>query len=250
VRRTRIICSLTTVALATILSSAALISQRAQAAATGCLPSDIIDLHNWKLTLPVNNAQEITLPALYIYQSPYFSHEACTAAVFRTPIGGATTPNSSYPRTELREMTGNGTALASWSNTGGTHEMDWRVAVDSVPPAKPQVVVGQVHDPEDDVIQVLYDGTKRAITYRWLGHTTGELVSGYQLGTFVDLRIVASGGAYQLYANGALKATQSRPGSGLYFKAGDYPQSSPGRGDNPNFISQVRISRLTVKHSP
>jgi hypothetical protein len=233
-----------------MLGSAALMSPRAQAAATGCLPSDIIDLHNWKLTLPVNNAQEITLPALYTYQSPYFSHEGCTAAVFRTPIGGATTPNSSYPRTELREMTANGTAMASWSNTSGTHEMDWRVVVDSAPPAKPQVVVGQVHDPEDDVIQVLFDGTKGAITYRWLGHTTGELVSGYRLGTPVDLKIVASGGAYSLYANGALKATQSRPGSGLYFKAGDYPQSSPSRGDNPNFVTQVRISKLTVKHSP
>jgi Alginate lyase len=250
VNSTRIIRAFAAVFCASTLSSAALMSPPAQAAANGCLPSDIIDLHNWKLTLPVNNAQEITLPALYTYQSPYFNHEACTAVVFRTPIGGATTPNSSYPRTELREMTASGTGLASWSNTSGTHEMDWRVAVDSAPPAKPQVVVGQVHDPNDDLIQVLYDGTKGAITYRWLGHTTGELVSGYRLGTPVDLRIVASGGAYQLYANGALKATQSRPGGGLYFKAGDYPQSSPGRGDSPTFISQVRISKLAVKHTP
>ena len=79
------------------------------------------------------------------------------------------------------------------------------------------------------LIQVLYDGSHRAITYRWLGHTVGDLVSGYQLGTPVDLRIVASGGSYSIYANGALKATQSRPGTGLYFKAGDYPQSNPGR---------------------
>jgi len=234
-----------------MLSSAALMSPPAQAAATRCLPSDIIDLNTWKLTLPINNAQEITLPALYTYQSPYFNHEACTAVVFRTPIGGATTPNSSYSRTELREMTGSeGTRLASWSNTSGTHEMDWRVAVDNAPPAKPQVVVGQVHDPNDDVIQVLYDGKAGAITYRWLGKTTGQLVSGYRLGTPVDLKIVASGGGFQLYANGALKATQSRPGSGLYFKAGDYPQSSPGRGDDPNFHSQVRISKLAVKHVP
>ena len=60
---------------------------------------------------------------------------------------------------------------------------------------------------------------------------------------------MASGGSYSIYANGALKATQSRPGSSLYFKAGDYPQSNPGKGDNPNFISQVRISKLTVTHT-
>lgn len=245
----RRIRALTALLFAILASSAASLAPPAQAAATGCLPSDIIDLHNWKLTLPVNNAQEITLPGLYTYQSPYLGHDGCTAAVFRTPIGGATTPNSSYSRTELREMTANGTGLASWSNTSGTHEMAWRVAVDSVPPAKPQVVVGQVHDPEDDVIQVLYDGSHHAITYRWLGHTVGDLVSGYQLGSFVDLRIVASGGAYQIYANGALKATRSRAGSGLYFKAGDYPQSNPGKGDSPNFVSQVRISKLTVTHT-
>jgi hypothetical protein len=141
-------------------------------------------------------------------------------------------------------------SLSGLGNYYSGTTLDKRQVATALVAVKPQVVVGQVHDPEDDVIQVLYDGTKRAITYRWLGHTTGELVSGYQLGTFVDLKLVASGGAFQLYANGALRATQSRPGAGLYFKAGGYPQSNPSRGDSPNFVSQVRISKLAVKHTP
>ena len=246
--RTRIICIFTTVVFASMVSGAALVWPGAQASGR-CLPGDIVDLQNWKLTLPVNNAQEIKQPALGTYESSYFNHlPNCTAVVFKTPIGGATTSGSSYSRTELREMTSDGSRLASWSGTSGTHEMAWRVAVDNAPPAKPQVVVGQVHDADDDVVQILYDGKAGAITYRWLGKTAGELVSGYQLGTYVDLKIVVSGGAFNLYANGALKATESRPSSGLYFKAGSYPQSNPSRGDDPNFHSQVRISKLAVKH--
>jgi hypothetical protein len=248
VNSTRIICVFTAVFLAGMLSSAALMSPRAQASGR-CLPSDIVDLQGWKLTLPINNAQDINQPELSIYESSYFNHlPDCTALVFKTPIGGMTTPNSSYPRTELREMTSDGTKVASWSATSGTHEMDWRVAVDSAPSAKPQLVVGQVHDAEDDVVQVMYDGEDRTITYRWLGKSTGDLVSEYQLGTYVDLKIVVSGGAFNLYANGELKASHSRPSTGMYFKAGSYPQSNPGRGDDPNAVSQVRISKLAVKH--
>src|SRR5688500_2041929 len=217
---TRVICVFTAVGFASMLGSAALTSQRAQASGR-CVPGDIINLRNWKLTLPINNAQEIKPPALKTYESRYFNHPpTCTSVVFKTPIGGATTSGSSYPRTELREMTGNGTRLASWSGTSGTHEMAWRVAVESAPTAQPQLVVGQVHDADDDVVQVLYDGKAGAITYRWLGETAGELVSGYQLGTYVDLKIVVSGGTFNLYANGALRASQSRPSSGMYFKAG------------------------------
>ena len=108
-----------------------------------------------------------------------------------------------------------GQKLASWSSTTGTHEISWRVAVDVAPVAKPQLVVGQVHDSEDDVVQVLYDGNDHAINYRWLGATAGTLVSDYELGTYVDLKIVVKDGTFSLYADGELKATQSRSADGL-----------------------------------
>jgi hypothetical protein len=64
----------------------------------------------------------------------------------------------------------------------------------------------------------------------------------------VDLRIVVTDGTFRLYANGALKATQSRSTKGLYFKAGNYSQSNPSKGDDPDRVTQVRISRLDVSH--
>ena len=215
-----------------------------------------LDLRNWKLTLPIKSAKEIKQPDLNKYERKWFTDEPpnadeppCTSVAFRTKVGGATTSGSEYPRTELREMKKKGTKLASWSSTSGTHEMSWRVAVDVAPEAKPQLVVGQVHDSEDDVVQVLYVGNDRAINYRWLGQTAGTLVNDYELGTYVDLRIVVTDGTFSLYANGEPKATQSRSTNGLYFKAGNYTQSNPSKGDDPDLVTQVRISKLSVSHS-
>lgn len=192
--RTRAILVFAVTLLASVLSNAGLPAQPAEAA-NACLPGQVLDLRNWKLTLPIKNAKEILQPDLNKYESKYFTDEPpapdqppCTSVAFRTPLGGATTSGSSYPRTELREMKKKGKKLASWSSTSGTHEMSWRVAVDVAPQAKPQLVIGQVHDPEDDVVQVLYDGNDGAINYRWLGQTAGTLVSDYERGTFVDLK--------------------------------------------------------------
>ena len=240
--------------LASALSSAGPPAQPAEAA-DNCLPGQVLNLTNWKLTLPIKNAKEILQPDLNKYESKYFTdvppspdEPPCTSVAFRTPLGGDATSGSSYPRTELREMKKKGKKLASWSSTSGTHEMSWRVAVDVAPVAKPQLVIGQVHDAEDDVVQVLYDGNDHAINYRWLGETAGHLVSDYGLGTYVDLKIVVKDGTFYLYANGELKATQSRSTSGLYFKAGNYSQSNPSKGDDPDLVTQVRISQLSVSH--
>jgi Alginate lyase len=159
VSKTRAILVFAATLLATVLSSTGPLAQPAEAADT-CLPAQVLALTNWKLTLPIKNAKEILQPDLNKYESKYFTDEPpspdeppCTSVAFRTPVGGATTSGSSYPRTELREMKKKGRKLASWSSTSGTHEMSWRVAVDVAPKAKPQLVVGQVHDSEDDVVQ-------------------------------------------------------------------------------------------------
>jgi hypothetical protein len=40
-----------------------------------------------------------------------------------------------------------------------------------------------------------------------MGETAGQLVSDYELGTYVDLKMVVKDGTFYLYANGELKAT-------------------------------------------
>ena len=93
-----------------------------------------------------------------------------------------TTSGSSYPRTELREM--NGAKLAAWSNTQGTHTLTVRQAVTALPAAKPDVVTAQIHDAEDDVMEVRLESGKLIAQYND-GRTDVTLDPRYTLGTAV-----------------------------------------------------------------
>ena len=77
----------------------------------------------WKLTLPVNGAQEIKQPALATYTSKYCElNGARTGVVFRAWHGGDTTSGSKNPRSELRE-TVDGKTEGYWVIEKGTHEL-------------------------------------------------------------------------------------------------------------------------------
>lgn len=223
----------------------------------GTLPSQILNLANWKLTLPLNSsgglggdAAEILQPQLASYcNSPYFVVNG-SGVQFRAPVNGATTSGSSYPRSELREMTNNGSALASWSTTSGTHTMFIDQAITTVPATKKHVVAGQIHDPSDDVITVRLEYPKLFVDHNGVAGNT--LTTNYVLGTRFTVKFEASGGQIRVYYNGSATPndTLSRSGSGMYFKAGDYTQSncdtdSPCSATN---YGEVIIYGLTVTH--
>src|SRR3972149_7290470 len=140
----------TTFALVTLAAIQVAAIPSIATAQTGQSPryaSEILDLANWKLQLPIGtqgSVTEIKQPALATYSSdPYFlvtSSGNGNGVQFRAPVNGVTTSGSSYPRSELREM--NGTANASWSTTSGTHTMYIDQAVTAVPKTKQQIVVG------------------------------------------------------------------------------------------------------------
>jgi alginate lyase len=111
------------------------------------VPGQLLDLTNWKLTLPTGQEgkpEEIVQPALSSFTDDFFRlNDARDGVVFTATAGGVTTSGSSYPRSELREM--NGQELASWSNTTGTHTLRLREAVTLLPAVKPHVVAAQIH---------------------------------------------------------------------------------------------------------
>jgi hypothetical protein len=89
-------------------------------------PGEVLDLTNWKINLPSGEAgtpTEIKQPELDTYfEDPWFKvNDDCDGVQFRAPVNGNTTPNSRYSRSELREMTDNGTEHAAWSAASGTH---------------------------------------------------------------------------------------------------------------------------------
>jgi hypothetical protein len=216
-------------------------------------PSDLLDLLNWKLTLPIDTSHagspdEIKQPELDTYSlSPYFIlNSAKNGVIFQAHCGGATTSGSGYPRSELREMANNGADNASWSTSSGTHTMIIRQAITHLPEVKRHVVAGQIHDADDDVIMIRLEGTNLFVEAG--GTNVGQLDSGYQLGTVFTVKIVASGGVINVYYNDILRVSYSRSVSGCYFKAGCYTQSNTSKGDAADAYGQVIIYSLTVSH--
>jgi hypothetical protein len=219
------------------------------------MPGGVLNLTNWKLTLPVaangsSKAQEILQPQLANYAiTPYFTvNGGGDGVVFQANAGGATTSGSGYPRSELREMTSGGAKQASWSTTSGTSTMTVRTAITHLTSAKPQVTVAQVHDDSDDVLVIRLDGPHHLYAEHD-GTNYGDLDNGYILGTPFTAQMTASGGHIRISYNGVSKVDYPVSGSGNYFKAGCYLQSNTSKGDAPGAYAEVVIYRLDVTHT-
>jgi len=214
------------------------------------IPGGIINLTNWKLTLPTGDDEpdEVTQPKLTQFRDPrYFDVDALGAGVvFRAPVGGATTGNSEYARSELREMTAGGKKQASWSGESGTHVMTINQAITSLPSGKPEVVAGQIHDDEDDVVMVRLHGSKLFVESD--GRQVGVLDPAYQLGTRFTVQFVATPGLIRITYNGVRAVDLKRDGDGYYFKAGCYTQANEDNGGEGSY-GEVVIHALTVQHS-
>ncbi|PFG32351.1 polysaccharide lyase family 7 protein [Sanguibacter antarcticus] len=218
-------------------------------------PADVLDLTDWKVTLPTGDdesPEEIKQPALNTFtDSTWFTaSDDCSDVQFRAAVNGVTTSGSGYPRSELREMTEDGTENASWSPTSGTHTMTFTEAFDHLPLVKSHLVGAQIHDSGDDVTVFRLEGTSLYITKG--DDTHHKLVTDdYQLGTSYEGKFVVSDGEIDVYYNGVLQTTIEHTGSGNYFKAGAYTQanctnSDPCTDDN---YGQVSISKLAVTHT-
>jgi len=218
-------------------------------------PADVLDLTNWKMTLPTGEDEdptEITQPDLATFSAkPWFQVTGdCDAVRFRSAVDGVTTGGSSYPRAELREMTDGGEEEAGWSTTEGTHTLVVDEAFMALPNDKPHLVGAQIHGGDDDVTVFRLEGSKLYITKGDDSHH--HLVTDdYALGTEFEAKFVARNGKIDVYYNGERETTISDDGDTNYFKAGAYTQancenSDPCDGGN---YGEVRISGLKVTHS-
>jgi hypothetical protein len=213
-------------------------------------PGELIDTNEWYLTLPTGkegSPDTVEGSKLATYHSKFFDlTKARDGIVFHAGADGVTTKNSHYPRSELREM--NGSEKASWSNTSGTHVFDVREAFTKLPSAKPEVVGVQIHDAEDDVMQIRLEGKKLMVQYHD-GKSEAVLDPDYQLGTPFDTRIVAANGKVDVLYNGEKKAELPLSGSGWYWKVGAYVQSNGSTGDGAGSTGEVVVYKADISHS-
>jgi hypothetical protein len=226
--------------------------------APAMLPGDVLDLQNWKLTLPVDtdhpgNPDEIEQPELAEFVDPLHYHlsDELDGVVFRAHAGGVTTEGSGYPRSELREMTDAGAEEAAWSSGTGKHRMFIDQRIVHLPVEKPHIVVGQIHDDQDDVIVFRLEGSKLFIDLN--GDDGPVLTDDYVLGDRFTVAFEVSDDHVDCYYNDALVYTHEQAFSGAYFKAGAYVQSSC-QGDKKvpdescEAFGEVVIHDLAVTH--
>jgi Alginate lyase len=224
-------------------------------------PGGNFDLSVWELQLPTGSPGSPTTISPSSLEGPngfqdsyFFTNPSDGSMTFWDPENGVTTPNSSYPRSELREMNANGTA-ADWS-IPGTHTLSATLKVTQVPN---HVCVGQIHLGDNSgstkpLLELFYysnGNIDMAIEQTPAGgNEVFHYVGNVPLGTEWSYVIGLSGGnTIDLTLNGT-KYTWPLPASfngyPMYFKAGDYDQSS---GSSSSVGARVQFYALTVHHS-
>lgn len=203
-------------------------------------PVDIIG-SEWKLTLPIGNSKK---PVEYLVDgykslSNQYFHIRDDKLVFSAPCGGVTTKNTKYSRSELREMI-NGKKAAWGSDDGVLHTMKYNFACTHLPKKKNQVVIGQIHNDEDDVVEIRLTGSKLEAIHD--STIYGKLTDDYVLGTFINIEITAVDGFITVKGLGNVIRFKAK-NKGCYFKIGCYVQST-----EENEYGEVLLSRVLVEH--
>ncbi len=222
------------------------------------------DLSLWQLQEPVGQPGAPTTISTAMLEAGYhdmyfFTDPTDGAMTFWDPENGVTTPNSNYPRSELREMTSAGMA-ANWP-IAGTNTLSATVAVVKVPD---HVCVGQIHI--GDAIQAGLPASTKPLLELYY-HSNGDIVLGIEdspsgnqtshpitnvpLGTMFSYSIQLTGNGTITLAIDGTPSTFPMPSSfngyGMYFKAGDYDQTA---GSDATVGATVKFYALKVSHGP
>jgi poly(beta-D-mannuronate) lyase len=212
---------------------------------------------NWKLTIPIKdnnaeNAKEILPP---FENTIHFVKQSDNSFQMTAPVNGATTKGSSYPRCEFREMNLDG-SKAAWSTASEKHTMIYTSAVTQFPPVKQQVVTGQIHDSEDDVIMIRHTNNKKLIEVIQDTTKYGILDENYEIGQKYTICIKVDNGTITvLYKKsvptGVVSTSVTIPNmkyNGCYFKVGCYTQSNVSKESSEDGAGSVRLYGATVTH--
>ena len=227
-----------------------------------------IDLSNWKLQLPIDakgnlrgKAAEVTSPASYSH--PDYFHTGNGGIVLAAPVNGATTGNSDYTRSELREM--NGSATAGWS-VAQKGRLSATMQVDAAPSQSDgtfgKIVVGQIHGGDGQLVRLAWeDGTLFFANDKTTNGTKDlhiELLNAsgqqpnvsrnetfsYVLDVSANILTVSVKADGTTYSHSS-PIHRSWADNAFYFKAGAYLGVNEKSGSG---VGQVSIFRLNVDH--
>ncbi len=232
-------------------------SSNAGATSSQEIPASILGgLDSWHLTLPTGpseKATQINQPELATYSDAYFEPTVDGRGVRMVALfgGSRTSTGTAFARSELRQDYAGPAALAgkSWACAASKHAMHIKQRVVQSPLHKPEMSIGQIHDAQNDLLEVTYVGPEDAnsigtgdglsdlgvVEAHFNNDTSVEaLDAAYHLDDSMQVDISTDGAgnmnlSYRNDTTGASKSvTQKFYGSvsgGCYFKAGNYHQA-------------------------
>lgn len=224
-------------------------------------PGGNFDLSAWELQLPVGSPGSPTTiqPAQLVgsngfHDQYFFTNTSDGSMTFWDPENGVTTPNSKFPRSELREMTSSGSA-AEWLPSG-TNTLSATLKVTKVPD---HVAVGQIHlgptsGSTKPLLELFYHANGNvdmAIEQTPAGgnevpHVVGNVPLGHQWSYVISLTNNSTIGITLNGRTTTFPLPSSFKGLREYFKAGDYDQSV---GSSSTVGAQVQFYALKVSHT-
>lgn len=200
----------------------------------------------WNLTIPLvdpskGNAKMIQFPELKTFNSPHYKITSKGILLTVPTKGSSTTKNSKYPRCEFRELNRDG-SKAAWS-TDGDHIMTVETTVLKTTKNKPHICIAQIHDTDDDIIMLRYEGGDLVISGRGFEK---EKIGSIALGKPISIIVQCKDSNITMTVNGKVSKSQKIPAKGCYFKAGNYLQSNETH-DKDDY-GEVLLEYLKVVH--
>jgi hypothetical protein len=206
----------------------------------------------------ITTASQATLASSNGISNICFVSSDGTGVSLRSDVDVDPIASNGYPRSEWRELATNGTSLRAFTPTSGDHKIEVLVLPEHLPPVKTSFVVCQMHDQNDDIIEIALqpnaslgvlevvgrvngssrvqigvDGLGQPIYYTW-----PKLIANFQWGTWLHCWIrvgaIHSGATgYEFSCNGVtVKDTDNvnmpamaASGANSYFKSGMYLQT-------------------------
>ncbi len=222
------------------------------------------DLSHWKLALPVDSngktkgrAMEVLVADLNSGYShdPYYYRGTEGQLIFWSPVTGATTQNTKYPRSELRELIEPGDDNVCWRGPG-THTLRARCRVLEVPSSE-KVIVGQIHSHSGQarpLIKLLFSkGRIEAFVKEKAseGKDLKLIFAEIGLDKDLDYEIKLHDGMLSVTVNGETQAVdvfmndRNWAKQTFYFKVGAYTQDNEGPACEG---ARVSFSSFKVNH--
>jgi Alginate lyase len=187
-------------------------------------------------------------------------------------VDSPTTPGSSFPRTEFRELSTDGVTLMGFNPATGTHWLRGRTVCTNLTVTKPTVVFGQCHNASSDIIALVtqkntgsglvellirINGTSSGTAKMSTNYTAGSIIdwmiefssSGYWAVYYMDLSVPFYDSVAHAISSPANPIVYSGSAD-CYFKAGCYANTNTASesGDATQFM-QLELRYLQHWHT-